>query len=127
MSSKKTRYITTDLDVFSVHDLSALAAFLQDKTCILHCGWREEGLFHLCLEPQTEDATVEADLASLLDATEQLPESLIKLWHSASEVDFNLGIETGDCHGHNTKIPAQLLQRITKLGGTLIVTTYPAE
>jgi len=127
MSSKKTRYITTDLDIFSSHDLSALAAFLQDRTCILHCGWRGEDLFHLCLEPQAEDSTVEADLACLLDATEQLPEPLMELWHSASEVDFNLGIETGDCHGHNTKVPAHLLQRITKRGGTLSITTYPAE
>lgn len=123
----KTRYITTDLDIFSHQDLSELAAYIQDKACILHCGWREEGLFHLCLEPQTEDSTVEADLACLLDAVEHLPEALSGQWYSASEVDFNLGIETGDCHGHNTKVPAELLQRIAQLGGTMSVTTYPAE
>lgn len=124
----KTRYITTDLDIFSKKDLSELAAFLQDHTCILHCGWRDEGQFHLCLEPNTDDdSLLEADLDNLLDAVEQLPDTLKQLWNSASEVDFNLGIETGDCHGHNLKVPAKFLQRIAKLNGTLSVTTYPAE
>jgi len=126
--SVKTRYITTDLDIFSNQDLSELAAFFQERTYILHCGWRNEDLFHLCLEPKTDAGSrLDKDLDNLLGAVELLPDRLKVLWLSAAEVDFNIGIETGDCHGHNLKVAARYLLRVAKLNGTLSVTTYPAE
>ncbi|RWX53222.1 hypothetical protein [Photobacterium chitinilyticum] len=75
--SVKTRYITTDLDIFSNQDLSELAAFFQERTYILHCGWRNEDLFHLCLEPKTDAGSrLDKDLDNLLGAVEQLPDRL---------------------------------------------------
>ncbi|MGR5149372.1 hypothetical protein ACQKP8_22860 [Photobacterium alginatilyticum] len=124
----KTRYITTDLDIFSNRDLSELAAFFQGVTCILHCGWRSDDIFHLCLEPNSDSENkLGEDLENLLSAVEQLPGELSTLWRSASEVDFNIGVETGDCHGHNMKVSAKHLERIARLNGTLSITTYPAE
>ncbi|WP_299020880.1 hypothetical protein [uncultured Photobacterium sp.] len=123
-----TRYVSTDLDIFSRQDLSTLAAFFQDCVCILHCGWREETLFQLSLELATDDyASIESDLDALLTAAEHLPEELKPLWCSALEVDFNLVFEAGGHHRHRVKIPASLLKRVVALNGTLSITAYPLD
>ena len=131
-----SRNITLDLDIFSSRDLSALAAWLQEHVCILHCGWHDEKLFQLSMEANNDDdrsdnlddaAVIAAGLNSLIAAIELLPDELRPQWETAKAIDFNISVETGDCQRHHTKIDAAILQRIAALNGALNITTYPAE
>ncbi|ELR64177.1 hypothetical protein C942_02907 [Photobacterium marinum] len=122
-----TRYVSIDLDLYSRQDISPLAATLQDQVRILHCGWLDEHLFQLSVEPASDEfASIEEELESLLVAAEELPDDLKLLWFSSFDIVFNLTFEAGGHHRHQVKVHADYLKRMGELNGALNVMTYLA-
>lgn len=126
----ETRYINTDLDIFSRDDLSPIAKLIENKCCVLQCGWRENDVFHLCLESDTDTEdprTIDDDISALLDVMENLPRDRLEEIKNSCKIDFNVGVDTGLCWGKNFGVTNDNLKRIVNMGGTISFTMYPSD
>jgi len=89
-----THFVAVDLDVFSKHKLSALAAALGDRVIVLHEGrWgkRYSGHFEWHGWNQTADEQIR-ELVSLIS---KLPRPAQVLWNEAPSRVFNIGVQAG--------------------------------
>jgi hypothetical protein len=127
------RYLNTDLDLKSDHDLDPVVAALSTRgVAALYPAQfaGERGGWGVTFESATStmSAEPEVDLAVLLAAVEALPPAARAAWDAATLREFNLGYDCGDePWAFNNGLSVATLRRIAGAGATLRITMYPAR
>ena len=122
-------YLNTDLEIVSADDPTKLANELELKGVFsLQIAQREDGLWQVTLETETQHDNPESNLIAMLERIEALngTESL-SLWKNSDRV-FDIGYRCGNRPwGFHQEISAQALRRVAAAGASLRVTLYPSE
>ncbi len=123
------RYLNTDLDLTSSHDLAALAAsFKTHGLQSLHVTRGADGLWYATFEDSKQDDQPEPSIAAMLAAIEALAEPLREVWSGCMLREFNLGYDCGARPwAFNQGLSRQLLGRMAAAGASLRITLYPPE
>jgi hypothetical protein len=125
----QTRYINTDLDLFSTVDLTPLtAAFESQGVFALHVTSREDGCWSAILETDAQYEDPESNIAAILSVIEKFDEPERGVWQSLKLREFNIGYDCGiEPWAFNQGLSNALLQRVAEVGASLRVTSYPSE
>jgi hypothetical protein len=132
-----TSYVTTDLVLYSIEDLTALAAALQARGLDRRDGprWMDETEWHRIAEPQwylqfqasceVSYNEPESEVAAILAAVEALDAPARATWDSCSQRVFDLGYDCGTKpFSVRHDFSAGTLARLAAAGATLRMTLY---
>ena len=124
-----TRYCTTDLDLYSAEDLTALAAGLEVRgfaiarplTHFANAGWFCG--FSLCSEEPYDEP--EPQIAAMLAVVEGLDPPLRAAWERCSLRIFDPGYDCGrEPFAFRQELSAGAIARLAAVGATLRITLY---
>ncbi len=122
-----THFANVDLDIFSRARLEPLIAAFGKRVFVHYVG-PERGMFgaHLSLSSYGQSAdTLTRGLCRLVS---RLPSEARRLWDSAKQRDFNVGIEAGlEPHSHELRLTERTVAWVARLGGSIVITTYAPE
>ena len=123
------RYLNSDLDLVSPHDLTALAAALEARGLFsLHETHADDGLWHASFETDEPHEEPEPNVASMMAVIESLAEPLRAAWAGCTRREFNIGYACGATpRTVSHELSSELLARIAAAGASLRVTLYAAE
>jgi hypothetical protein len=123
------RYLNTDLDLISPHDLTALAAtFEAQGMCQLHLSRGDDGLWRASFETASQYQEPEPNIAELLGAAEGLPAAAISDWWACTLRGLNVGYECGrEPRVFSHMLSAEILRRMCTAGAALRITLYPED
>lgn len=121
------RYLNTDLDLASAHDLTALAAAFEAGGLFpLHVTHGEDGRWYAWFETEEEHADPEPNIAAMLAVVEALAPPNQAVWAGCSQREFNIGFDCGlEPWAFNQGLSAELLGRMAVVGASLRWTLYP--
>jgi hypothetical protein len=130
-SDDRTCFLNVDLDVAAARDLLPLVHALCPNVFDLHTGPAGAGYqTHLELasrgpgEPQDADAAIKRFLRLLA----ALPLPARRLWNSATQRDFNIGIQAGtEPRAFEFALQPETLKMVARLGARVVVTVYAAD
>ncbi|OZY41626.1 hypothetical protein CJF43_12280 [Pseudomonas fragi] len=130
-------YINTDLMLTAAVDLAPLAQAMAPgdlpdiSISCLHDSQADGGLYHSVFEafgPQGSYSTPDESIKALLDAVEQLPQALQRMWRACTKKTLNIGYNSGVTPGYvSHPIPIDTLLRMQSLGVDLCITVYSLE
>ena len=122
------RYLNTDLDLVSPHDLTALAAALEASGLFrLHLTRADDGRWYAAFETSEQYEEPEPNIAAIMTAIESLAEPLRVLWTRCTrelDIGYDCGV-TPPALSHG--LSGELLARVASAGASLRVTLYAAE
>jgi hypothetical protein len=122
-----TQLLNVDLDIYSRSRLEPLARVLEKKLFIHYVGW-EKDLYSAHLSLSGFGQSADALILHLAQIIRKLPESAKKLWGSAKSREFNIGIQAGiRPKAYEIVISQKSVGVLAELGGSIVVTTYPAS
>ena len=121
------RYLNTDLDLVSVHDLTQFAAALETRGLLtLHVGRREDSLYLATFETNASHASPEDTLDAMLGIIEAFTQPERDVWDGAKECIFNIGYDCGsEPWAFKSTLSNSVLRRLARAGGALRITLYP--
>lgn len=130
-------YINTDLMLTAAVDLAPLAQAMAPgdlpdiSISCLHDSQADGGLYHSVFEafgPQGSYSTPDESIKALLDAVEQLPQALQRMWRACTKKTLNIGYNSGVTPGYvSHPIPIDTLLRMQSLGVDLCITVYSLQ
>jgi hypothetical protein len=122
-------YLNTDLDLWSVVELTDLATFFQTHGMYsLQLTQVEDETWYATFEIEGEHTNPEETIAGMLTVIESLPKNLSDIWSSCSRREFNMGYDCGDePWAFNQVLSTELLGRLANVGGALRITLYPDQ
>ena len=123
------KFITIDLEIFADRPLKVLKRDFEGLGAIYHyCGKISSGYLLTLAKTPVRQPTLERQIVTMCRLVERLSPKGRKIWDAAKDRSFDIGIEAVDEHqAARFSVPANLLQRIADLGGTLTVTVYAPE
>ena len=119
------RYITTDLDFESQHDLSPIVREMGDHALPNHNDWVNDRYFVVLASP-TEHDEPEKTIAEFCDLIEGLSEISKKLWFGCQKRVADIAFESGkypnnlSCH-----LSENIIARLNTLKISIEITIYP--
>jgi hypothetical protein len=121
------KYLNTDLDLRSAHDLTVLAATFEAAGVVpLHVGRGGDGLWHATFETDKQHAAPEPNIAAMLALVEALGPPLRSMWAGCSRREFNIGYDCGaEPWAFSQGLSPELLGRMAAAGASLRLTLYP--
>jgi hypothetical protein len=121
-------FLNVDLVVDSEENLQPIADELAENIFVMFNGEWQNNLNRLsvCLKESHEKTANEivSDFCSLL---ENLSASSKWIWDKCHSKKFDVGFESGNIVGLETEIQAKTVERIAKLGASILVTIYPND
>jgi hypothetical protein len=126
----ETQYLNTDLDLESGDDLSPLTDELHlQKWAVLHSSRHDDGVYRAGLEHMwNSEGGPERVIRAMLEQISKLPSPLQALWASATQRDFNIGIEAGSTpHATQWTLGPELIELIASAGASVTVTVYASS
>jgi len=125
--TRTIRYLNTDLDLVSAHDLSALVAVLDAGGLFaLHAERRNDGLWYATFETEEQHAEPESNIAAMVSVVESLGETHRAMWARCTRREFNIGYDCGTTPWAFTQtLSSGLLARLAAVDASLRVTLYP--
>jgi hypothetical protein len=139
-------FINVDLEVRGAEDLSALAAALESRSCVLYSG-KEGRRFLVSIEAHPSQKSPEATIWALLAVIKSLPQAARAFVKRAESRTFNIGYGAGTTltlmyetppgsgvwrpkgsklRTYEASLTPKLLRAVADLGGTISTTLYPA-
>lgn len=122
----ETKYLNTDLDLFSPNDLTELVNALEaGGVSLLNPIEHEDGRWRANFDLYDPHDHPESTLTALLEVIESLDEKAAQDWRACSERIFDVGYDTGSTPwAFKQEISNATLRRIAGLGGSLKITLY---
>jgi hypothetical protein len=124
-----TRYITTELELYSPHDLTALVAALEARglipchVCQSSVDWH--ALFSCNSTADQPYDEPEPQIAAMLSAIETLDPPLRAAWAACSVRLFDIGYNCGrEPFALRQELSAETLARLAAVGAALRITLY---
>ncbi|MGD1938918.1 MAG: hypothetical protein ACFCA4_15400 [Cyanophyceae cyanobacterium] len=118
------QYITTDLELESLYDLTPIAQELGNNLVVNFCG--EVGDRHGAFFGLFQEESVATDISFYCDLIDKLSGPSRKLFESCTRIDFDIGYEAGDeVNKGRSPISTDVLTRVIKNHGNIIITIYP--
>jgi hypothetical protein len=118
-------FLNVDLEVSSRKELQELLHALGQGVVILHTrSFRQRHLAAIEVasqRPRTADAVI-AEFARIIDS---LPRLALRQWKQATSRVFNVGIESIPATSPSeTRLSAETVATVARLGGTIVITSY---
>ena len=123
------RYLNTDLDLISAHELTALTSALEaGGVPPLHTTRGEDGLWHASCETAEQFEEPEGNIAAILLVVESLNAVARAAWSACTRRELNVGFDCGAKPWAYTQwLSNELLGRMAAVGASLRITLYPPE
>ncbi len=125
-------FANVDLEIESKDDLQPLIDEFGENVHVLYHDRLANGNDFVSLEIDMNSVEAEnygeADdtIVALCDLIENLSLELRNIWNKSIEKKFDVGFESGNTEKtFNTKIPTKTLKRLSRIGGSIIITIYP--
>jgi hypothetical protein len=124
----KTHYLNTDLDLQAQLDLAPLADSLSHRGFyVFHILQHEDGSWSARFETEERFEDPESNIAAMLTAIESLEEPARSLWTACTIREFDIGYDCGqEPEAFRQHLTATTLTRIAQVGGSVVITLYPA-
>ena len=126
--SMEIRYLSTDLDIESTSDLSALVDELGEDVIVLHHGpisHFKHASFQLA---QASYGGPDEVLEGYCNLVENLSVDARKIWDSCFTRVFDVGISWGALpQRYRFELRPSTLKRVTGIGASVAVSLYPEE
>ncbi len=120
----RTRYITTDLDIEGLADLSLIVEEFGEEVVPHFCGIVGEAFrasFGIA-----SCGSESGDINFYCTLIDSLSDDARELIETCTKIDFNLGYEAGNQpKSWRSILPNEDLERIASVGGDVVVTIYP--
>jgi hypothetical protein len=123
------RYLNTDLEIESAHDLSLIVEEFGEDVLVHHHG-EINGYQHASCSSGSAGMYAEADgtINDLCSLIENLSPAARKVWDGCCTRRFDIGYESGTApRSFSSEVRAATVQRVAALGGSLVVTIYPVR
>ena len=121
------KYLNTDLEIESKSDLSEIVKQFGEDVLLHHHGeirGYQHASFSIAGGSTDADATI--DFFCLL--VEQLPKHVREIWDGCCSRILDIGYESGTSpQNFRSEIRAATIQRVAKIGASLVVTIYPGK
>lgn len=119
------RYITTDLDFESQHDLSPIVRELGDQASPNHNDW-VNGKYFVVLASPAEHDEPEKTISEFCDLIEGLSEKSQKLWRGCTKRVADIAFESGETPNNvSCHLSERLIARLNNLNISITITIYP--
>jgi hypothetical protein len=120
----ETTFLNIDLDIESAEDIAPIVQEWGGRICV-HRYEEIEGVFYGSFETPFGD--VEGILSEYVSLINGLSPEARGIWNRATIRVFDFGYEAGDTpNGFHSKIEADFIKRLAEIGGSIVVTIYPA-
>jgi hypothetical protein len=130
-SDEMTCFLNVDLDVVAAQDLSPLVHALGPRVFDLHTGPAGTGYqTHLELASRRpgDPPDAEAAIKAFVKLLASLPPRARRLWSSATQRDFNIGIQGGsEPRAFEFALQPATLKAVARLGARVVVTVYAVD
>jgi len=126
---KQIRYLNTDLDLQSEHDLTELGkAFEANGAFPLHLAQEDDGIWYAMIETDESFNDPEQNIDAFLKIIESLSSSIRSDWDGCRLREFNTGYDCGtEPRSYMHRWSHDLLARVVRAGASVAVTLYPLD
>ncbi len=119
-------YIATDLDLESSEHLSLVVEELGESVIVLHHGSAGRRKYRASFEVADISGDVDATVSLFCSLVESFSEEARAVWNRCSRRVFDIAFESGEQPlSFHRELRADTLQRVAKLGASLVITIYP--
>jgi hypothetical protein len=121
----EVQYLNTDLEIESKSDLSKIVEEFGEDVLVLHHG-EIRGYQHASFEIPGGSTDADATINCFCSLVEGLPGEVRETWDGCCSRVFDIGYESGTSpQNFRSEIRASTIQRIAKIGASLVITIYP--
>ena len=120
------RYLNTDLEIESKHDLSKIVAEFGEDVSVLHHG-KIRGYQHASFEiARSHSAGADEVINNFCDLVKYLPKEARAIWDGCCSRILDVGYESGTRPPNfRSEIRAATIQRVAEIGASIVITIYP--
>ncbi len=121
------RFLNVDLEIEASEDLQPLIDDLGEDVSVLHHGDNGSGFNFVSFEVKPSGARdIDGIIAEFCYFIENLSSDTKMIWDKSHSKKFDAGFQSGDFpRSYKTEIRGDTMQRIAKIGASIVVTIYP--
>jgi hypothetical protein len=125
-TSKPTKYLNVDLDIFSRVSLKGLVDAMGEEALVLYVGGEKQKYeAHVELASSHLGMTADRAIIGLARLVKRLPPRYRKVWDSAKLREFNIGIEAGlEPYSFELRLDRRTVDAVKDVRGAVVVTVY---
>jgi hypothetical protein len=121
----EVRYLNTDLEIESNHDLSRIVEEFGEDVMVLHQG-EIRGCQHASFEIAGSMNGANEVINYFCSLVEGLPKEVRIIWDECCSRILDIGYESGTSpSSFRSEIRASTIQRIAEIGAAIVITVYP--
>jgi len=121
----EVRYLNTDLEIESNHDLSKIVEEFGEDVMVLHQG-EIRGYQHASFEIAGSMNGANAVINYSCSLVEGLPKEARMIWDECCSRILDIGYESGTSPcSFRSEIRASTIQRVAEIGASIVITIYP--
>lgn len=119
------QYLNTDLEIESKSDLSKIVEEFGADVLVHHHG-EMRGYQHASFSIAGGSSDADATIDLFCTLVECLPKDVREVWDGCCSRIFDIGYESGTSpQNFRSEIRAATIQRVAKIGASVVVTIYP--
>ncbi len=123
----EVRFLNVDLEIESSEDLQLIIDDLGKDVSVLHHGDNGSGFNFVSFEVEPSgERDIDGIISSFCLFIENLSPDARLIWEKSHSKRFDAGFQSGDFpRSYQTEIRADTIERVAKLGASIVVTIYP--
>jgi hypothetical protein len=119
------KYLNTDLEIESTHDLSLIIDDFGEDVMVHHHG-EIKGYQHASFSGEGMYVGADGAINAFCSLVENLSEEARKVWDGCCTHVFDIGYESGSTpRSFRSEVRASTIQRAAAVGASIAVTIYP--
>lgn len=122
------KFLNVDLVIDSYENLQPLVNELAGNVSVMFNGEWENNLNRLSLAIKySYEKTADEIVLEFCYLIEKFSSESNLIWNRCQKREFDVGFESGSSlTSYETEIQAETIQRVAKLGGSILITIYPS-
>ena len=121
------RFLNVDLEIESSENLQPIIDDFGEDVSVLYHGENGSGFNLAAFEVNfSNDNDIDGIVSTFCFLIENLSQEAKEIWNKCHSKRFDAGFQSGDFpRSYKTEIRADTLERVAKIGASIVVTIYP--
>jgi hypothetical protein len=121
----EVKYLNTDLEIESKHDLSRILEEFGEEILVHHHG-EIRGYQHLSFSIAGSRSGADEVINYFCSLVDSLPEEVREIWDRSCSRVIDIGYESGTSpQSFRSEIKASTIQRVSEISASIMITIYP--
>ncbi|SRR6266567_3288551 len=121
----EVKYLNTDLEIESKHDLSRIVEEFGEEILLHHHG-EIRGYQHLSFSIAGSRSGADEVINYFCSLVESLPKDVREIWDGSCSRVIDIGYESGTSpQSFRSEIKASTIQRVSEISASIMITIYP--